>query len=451
MSHTRRDLFRLACRSVAALGAAGAFGRFGTMNLMAQSSDYRALVCIFLFGGNDGNNTIVPMSSKEYQQYASIRGQIAIPQASLLPVTPRNGGASYGFHPGVPELQQLFKNRRLAVVANVGMLVQPTTQTQYVQQTAGIPQNLFNHAVQQAQWQTSIADQNGQSGWGGRMADQMIGSYPSTSGFPIACSVAGNNLMLSGKSTQSATVTYGTPLTLNSSDGSPAANARDSAYQQILTFNSGLKLVQAANNQFSSALRVDAAVSNALAGASPLQTSFPETPLGQQLQQVAQLMQVRAQLGIKRQIFFCSLGGFDTHYNQLLYHQGLLQGLSQSMLSFYNATQELGVSQQVTTFTESEFGRTFGLNSSVGSDHAWGNHHLVMGDAVQGGNLYGKFPQLVLGGPDDASNQGVWIPTTAVDQYGATLANWFGLPSSALSTVFPNLSNFPVSNLGFLG
>jgi uncharacterized protein (DUF1501 family) len=440
---------KIGCSSVAALGAAGAFGRFGAMNLMAQSSDYRALVCIFLFGGNDGNNTIVPADSTRYQQYSTIRGSLAIPQAQLLPITAATGSAPYGLHPALPEVQQLFGQKKLAFVANVGMLAQPLTQSQYQQNLVQIPTDLFDHTVQQNQWQTTAPNSTeASSGWGGRMADQMTALYPSTTGFPISCSVSGNSVLLNGNN-QAAQFLSLSGLTLSQLNTQPSA-AINAAFQQIMTFNSGLSLVQAANSQTTSAVQIDNLVNTALLAAPTLTTPFPSTSIGQQLQQVAQLLSVRTQLGAQRQIFFCSLGGFDTHTDQIVNQQTALQPLSQAMLAFYTATQELGISGQVTTFTESEFGRTFQPSSGYGSDHAWGSHHMVMGDAVNGGDLYGTFPQLVLGGPSDANTRGIWIPTTSVDQYGATLASWFGLPANKLSTVFPNLPNFAASNLGFV-
>jgi uncharacterized protein (DUF1501 family) len=416
---------------------------------MAQSPDFRALVCIFLFGGNDGNNTIIPMDSTGFQQYTTIRGPLAIPQAQLLPITAATGSAPYGLHPALPEVQQLFAAKKLAFVTNVGMLTQPLTQAQYQQNLAEIPNDLFDHTVQQNQWQTTAGDSAAAgSGWGGRMADQMLALYPATTGFPITCSVSGNAVLLSGNN-QAAQFSSLENLTLSelASANSAATNA---TLQQIMTFDSGLSLVQAANAQTTGAIQIDNLVQSALAGTPPLITVFPNTSIGLQLQQVAQLLSVRTQLGSRRQIFFCSLGGFDNHSLQIINQQTALQPLSQAMLAFYTATQELGISSQVTTFTESEFGRTLQPSSGGGSDHAWGSHHMVMGDAVKGGDLYGTFPELVLGGPADANTRGIWIPDTSVDQYGATLASWFGLPAENLSTVFPNLPHFAASNLGFV-
>lgn len=450
MAKSRREFLSIGCRSVSALGMVGAFARFGTMNLMAQSADYKALVCVFLFGGNDGNNMIVPVDSNGYQQYSKVRGALALPQSSLLPIA-SSGSSAYGLHPSMPELQPLFQQSKMAAVANVGMLVQPTTKSQYQQAQVNLPGDLFNHAGQQSQWQSSYANSSAQTGWGGRLADQICGAYPSASGFPIACSVAGNTLMLLGQASQPAGIQPGDALAPLSANGTDAGVAREAAMQQLLTFNSGLTLVQSANSVTSNSLKVNQVLNDAIQSSSPITTAFPSTDIGQQLQQVAQIIQARSALGMRRQIFFCSLGGFDTHYNQLLYQQQALAQLSPALRAFYDATGELGVANQVTTFTESEFGRTFNPSSGAGSDHAWGNHHLVMGGAVKGGQIYGTFPQLALNGPDDANGRGVWIPTTAMDQYGATLASWFGLSGSSLKTVFPNLANFSAQNLGFLG
>lgn len=214
--------------------------------------------------------------------------------------------------------------------------------------------------------------------------------------------------------------------------------------------NTGLKLVQAANSISARGIQNADELVKAMNGAPALMTSFPKSDLAAQLEQVAKIIQVRDKLGLHRQIFFCSLGGFDTHTAQLNTQENLFAQLSQALSAFYKATEELGVSDSVTTFTESDFGRTLQPNTNSGTDHAWGNHHLILGASVKGGDLYGTFPQLALGGPDDTDTRGRWIPPTSLDQYGATLASWFGVTDSALSTVFPNLHNFQARNLEFM-
>ena len=218
----------------------------------------------------------------------------------------------------------------------------------------------------------------------------------------------------------------------------------------MLTFDTGMTLVHAANSALEQGLHDDDQLSKALAGATALQTVFPTTGIGQQLLQAAKLIQVRRQLGMRRQIFFASLGGFDTHSGQLATQDSLFTQISAAASAFHDATLELGVDQQVTLFTESDFNRTFQPNGNAGTDHAWGGHHLVLGGAVRGGDLYGRFPTFALGGPDDAANEGRWIPSVSVDQYAATLASWFGVDVADLTTVFPNLSNFPDWNVGFM-
>jgi uncharacterized protein (DUF1501 family) len=445
---SRRKFLRLGCCSVATLSAAATLSRFGLMSAFAQSApDYRALVCIFLFGGNDSNNTIVPLDSR-YQRYQQVRGGLAIPESTLLPIT-TSQNVPYGLHPKLPEIQQLYNNKVAAVVANVGILVQPTTRDQYMQSAVPVPGSLFSHSDQQLQWQSSIPN-TGQAttGWGGRTADLVQGG--SSSSFPVALSASGNSLFLTGKETSAAVVIPGVPLSLYGVTGGASFTARGAAFQQLLTFDSGFQLVQAANAITARGLQIDQALNQALAGAPALKTTFPTGELGSQLQQIAKIIQVRSQLGVTRQIFFASLGGFDTHSAQLGSQGNLLPQMSQAIDALYNATVEMGVQQQVTTFTASDFGRTFQPKSTYGTDHAWGNHHLVIGGSVKGGDLYGQFPTLELSGPDDAIDRGVWIPTTATDQYGATLASWFGVGQSDLSKVFQNLPNFPTSNLGFM-
>jgi uncharacterized protein (DUF1501 family) len=268
--------------------------------------------------------------------------------------------------------------------------------------------------------------------------------------FPIACSAAGNSLFTTGKKTLAAAVVPGAPLGVAGLSGSASALARNTAVQSLLGFPSGLQLVQAANTVTINGFQIDALLSQAFTGVTALTTTFPTTDLAAQLQQIAQIIQVRAQLGVTRQIFFASLGSFDTHNAQLDNQAALFPEVSQAIDAFYNATVEMGIQDQVTTFTASDFGRTFQPNSTNGTDHAWGSHQLVIGGGVNGGDLYGEFPTLELSGPDDAIDRGIWIPTTAIDQYGATLASWFGVAPSDLNSVFLNLANYSTTDLGFM-
>ena len=450
---SRRTLLRFGAGALGPPGMGSRLTQFGALNAAtsAAATDYKALVCIFMFGGNDSNNLIVPMDLQGYADYAKTRvnGVLALQQGNLLPVTTATGATPYGFHPALGAFQSLFTQKKLSVVANIGTLVKPITVAQYQQGNAAVPANLFSHSDQQSQWQIAPYQNSLRTGWGGRAADIMAAlNSPST--FPAGVSTAGNSLFLTGQNSTPATVTNG-GLGLSGSDGSPLANARDNAFQQILNFQSGLSLIQRASDVTLDGIKVGQILNSTLNGSSPLVTQFPATGLGQQLLQVARIMKIRGTLGMNRQIFFCSQGGFDTHTDEINSHASLYAELSAAMLAFHNATQELAVESQVTTFTESEFGRTCQPSTGAGSDHAWGSHHVVMGGAVKGGDLFGKFPTLRLNGPDDVSGRGVWLPTTTLDQYGATLASWFGV--NDVTQVFPNLNNFPGNplTLPFLG
>ncbi len=450
MTVSRRDFLRLSCCS-AAVGMAANFSKFGLINAMAApADDYKALVCIFLFGGNDANNMVVPLSSTDYGNYAKVRGALALPQASLLPVMPPSAGAPFGLHPNLPELQSLFNQKKLAVLTNVGVLVKPVTRAQYLARSAAVPSHLFSHADQQAQWQTSIPSGMSDTGWAGRTADKIEAIYGKPT-FPTVVSVAGTNIFCDGISTHPATISPDSSQLLSGFNGSAESNARMSALQQLLTFDSGMSLIQAASGTTANALKNGDLLAKALASVTALATPFPATSLGKQLGQIAKLIQVRAALGLKRQIFFCSLQGFDTHSDQLNHHQALYSQVAPAMAAFENATIEMGVEPQVTSFTLSDFGRTFLPASGGGTDHAWGSHQFIMGGAVQGGDFYGKFPSLALSGPDDTGDEGRWIPTTSLDQYAATLASWFGVPAADLPSVFPNIGNFANPTLKFLG
>lgn len=449
MAFSRRDFLKRTCCTAAAGFAAASFNRFGLVNAMAQSAqDYKALVCIFLFGGNDSNNMVVPMSSAGYASYQQIR-VLALPQASLLPVAPPSAGA-FGLHSKLPEMQALFNQKHLALLANVGTLVRPTTRAQYQQRQVTLPQNLFSHEDQAAQMQTATLDNNnGQTGWAGRTADKIQSIYGAN--FPIIISLAGTNIFCEGL-TARAIQSSGDPTKLLSGFGSSAeSQSRMAALQNLLTFDTGVSLIQAASSTTTNSLQDSKSLAAALAAKPAMATVFPNSGLANQLKQVAQIISVRSALGLQRQIFFVSTGGFDTHSDQLNAHDSLYTQLSQAMNAFYQATVEIGAASQVTAFTLSDFSRTYSPDSTSGTDHAWGGHHLIVGGAVKGGDFYGTFPTLALGGPDDSGSEGRWIPTTSLDQYAGTLANWFGVPTADLPTIFPNLPNFSNQLVNFMG
>jgi uncharacterized protein (DUF1501 family) len=449
MKTSRRDLLRYgACGLLGRAAFISGFDRFSLVSAMAAptvGTNYKALVCIFMFGGNDSNNTLV--SIDHYANYSSNRGILAIPQAQLLPISPKSGG-NYGLHPSLTGLQSLFQSNALAILTNVGTLTAPITKPQY--QSGTHPYALFSHSDQQSQWQTSSSGSTSPSGWGGRMADATAAA---PSGFPTLCSVAGVSVFSVGASAQPIAIAPA-PTPLNQT---LRIVQQDSAIPLVLTVDresTSPTLISASDNITQFALN-----NSALLSTNPtINTVFPATGLGNQLLQVAKLISISSVLGLTRQIFFCSIGGFDTHTVQLSTQMSLLQQLDQAMKAFYNATLELGVSTRVTTFTLSDFSRTFKpagtAAATVGSDHAWGSHQFIMGDSVLGGDLYGTFPDLIPGGNQDVDSgtgaRGRWIPTSSVDEFASTLALWYGLPTSDLSVVFPNIGSFPTSNLGFM-
>jgi uncharacterized protein (DUF1501 family) len=472
MGINRRDFLRNSACAVGSMALASSIDTFSVVHALTPqaAADYRALVCVFLNGGNDGNNMFVSLDQYNgpagslVEGYANVRNAagLAIPQASLLPVSPVSGG-SYGFHPNMPEMQNLFNQGKLAVLCNNGPLVEPLTRTTYQNGAGKKPLQLFSHSDQVGLFQTAIANNVSQTGWGGRLADKIQGLNGSAT-FPSNVSIAGINLLLSGVDTRQLAVAdsntaLGSVLQLIMSGTTSEQASRQASFDALRTFDNEFKLVKAASDTRTSSLQTD----NALSSVNPtLTTVFPNTSIGRQLKQVALLIKACtdpiAGINMKRQIFFTQLGGFDTHSAEISGQGNLLTQVSQAISAFFAATVELGLQNKVTTFTMSDFGRTFqpaGAGATVvGSDHAWGNHQLIVGGSVLGHTLYGAYPTLRLGGPDDTDGgtnpRGRWIPTTSVEQYAATLATWYGLSSADLAAVFPLLSHFPTSNLGFL-
>ena len=440
----------MGAQSLGFLAAGGCLGRFSRLYAAAsETNDYRALVCIFMLGGNDGNNLIVPIKTEKqsYSDYIRVRGTIAgLPQNSLGVIATANGKEMYGLHARLDRLRDLYSRGKLAVVANVGTLVRPISREQY-QQGAAVPLNLFSHSDQQQQWQMASIPGAPHNGWAGRAADLVsIRSAPSR--FPIGVSTAGNSLFLTGELPEVSIING--QLGLDGSDGSIAENARDAAFQQIVKFPTGMALIQKANQVTADGLNAAKELNGALSAGSSLKTPFPSTSLGKQLQQVARVMNVRKELGAQRQIFYVAIGDFDTHTDSMRRQDVLLADMAASMSAFYDATLEMQIERQVVTFTESEFGRTLQPSSGAGTDHAWGSHHLVMGGAVKAADVCGAFPVLALQGPEDVTGRGVWVPTISLDQYGATLASWFGVADDSLTKVFPNLGNFSPRKLAFV-
>jgi uncharacterized protein (DUF1501 family) len=464
MATTRRDFIRIGCCAAAGLGVASGLSPFGLLNALAQGSGYKALVCVFLFGGNDGNNVLVPLDGTNvpagfrYTDYLTIRGTqtdggLGLTQTEVLPVTARtaqpSGATNFGFHPALAQMRALFQQNRLAVVANAGALVEPLTRQEYQARSKRRPANLFSHSDQQQQWQTGDLTGFGTTGWGGRIADRVQDVYNVGAQFPPITTVAGTAIYCTGNQTRPFALVPNTTPGLQGFNGTAASNARLQSLQELLTLDTGVSLIQATSGTTGNALQQSATLAGALQGVT-LQTVFPATSIGNQLSQVAKIIKARGALSLNRQMFFCAQGGYDTHSNQIADQNNLLSQLDAALKAFYDATVELNVSSDVTAFVVSDFGRALKPASGAGSDHGWGSHLLVLGGAVLGGDVYGRTPQLALSGPDDSSSSGRWIPSVSIDQYGATLASWFGVPAGDLPAVFPNLPNFTTQDLGFL-
>ena len=478
---TRRDFFRqAACAAVGTLSVAATIRDLHFINTaVAQTSlsGYKALVCIFLGGGNDSNNVIIPVGA-EYPNYAAVRQNLALPEAGVLPISPLNpDGHSYGIHPNLSEIQTLFGEGKAAFLFNVGPLSFPITKAQYTNGSVAKPPQLFSHSDQVTHWETSIPDQPPRTGWGGRIADilhplqyQLLNGVPTANSSKIALctSLAGANTYEVGNTFAQYHVSTAGAVTISGVTGTHLTKMKE-----ILALPNPNLQRTAFADVTENALATGDLLNTAIAptaAANYWTVPFPNTSLGNQLKMIARLIEAGPRpssgnppgLDMKRQIFFASVGGYDTHTSQVGNaaapadptvgaHANLLNELSEAVFAFQRAMEQINASNNVTAFTMSDFGRTFKTNGQ-GSDHAWGSHHFIVGGAVNGKRTYGTFPVLSVTGPDavPTSNEGRWIPKTSCDEYSATLAKWFGVSQGNLGVVFPNLGRFNTPDLGFM-
>ncbi len=417
----------------------------------ADIEDYKSLVCVFLFGGNDSLNMWVPYPQAQYDNYAALRQALAIPRSQLLPVS----GNEYAFHQNMPAMRDLYNAGQLAIVSNVGNLIEPTTRETYQNESVRLPPDLFSHSHQTDMWQTNLPSDvfSTSTGWGGRMGD-LLAEANSNPAIPPTFTLTGSNLWQAAENQQAFSVNpFGSVQGFeffSDAEYPPWAQSRTVARETAIDrpFRN-LLASQLAGFSQDAVARV-AEIKTALDGAPEIATPFTQNSfLARQLQMAARLISVRESLGMKRQIIFVGLGSFDTHSNQISDHEVLLKDLDDALNSFYLATQELSVADSVVTFTASEFGRTLTSNGD-GTDHAWGGDQMVIGDAIDGGKVFGEPAVLAIAGPDDTDDAGRFIPKLAVDQYGATLANWMGISAGDSLDIFPNLQNFSGHDIGFI-
>lgn len=435
--------------NLAAIGAASA---------QTLPTDYKALVCVFMYGGNDHSNTIVPSDPTSYASYAAARTNLALANdaATLLPLsTPTNPsmvGRQIAMRAELAPLKTLYDASRVAVFANVGTLVAPTTMAQYRARSVPLPPSLFSHNDQQSVWQTYDGKREGaRVGWGGKLGDLFAAANQFQN---FTCiSASGTAVFLAGQTSVQMQVGNNGGLAINGIGGTTlfGSNGAPTTVRRLITedrsnlfekdYNATVK------RSADAATTLNTALAAFPANVAPFNT-FPNTGLGNQMRNVARMIAARTALGARRQVFHVSIGGFDQHSGLVAGHGGRMAELAGAMAAFYQATVALGIADSVTAFTASDFGRTLDSNGD-GSDHGWGAHHFAVGGAVRGGELYGTWPETRLGGPNDVG-RGNLLPTTAVVQYAGTLASWFGVSAAQMPTVLPNAANFSQLNLGFM-
>lgn len=472
----RRKFLGQCCAAVSATGMLSAISQLRMMGAVANPdngpqtppragalpADYKAIVCLFLAGGNDANNMIVPFDTQAYADYASTagRGAIALPRTQLLGITTkRSDGREWALHSSLNAdvagtnttgLKSIYDSGKMAVLGNVGTLVVPTTKAQYSARSVPLPPQLFSHNDQQVEWQSSVPDKPFSTGWGGRTAD-LLDAMNGNGSVSMSISLNGQNSFQVGKRVAQFAVNPGGAISLSGSSTSATSQAglRTRAQNDLLAAQSGNLFETAFAGLTANAVSDSALLSGILSANAPFTTAFSTSSLGQQLRTIARLIAAAPQLGLKRQVFFARIGGWDLHDAQLGAHANLFADVSRNVAAFYRATVELGCAEQVTTFTASDFGRTYNTNGD-GSDHGWGSNHFIVGGAVKGGDIYGNMANLSIRGPDDVGTRGMWLPSTSVDEYAATLATWFGVSATDLPTVLPNIGRFATRNLGFL-
>ncbi len=464
-THNRRDFLSKLCGGCASVGVTtllSGITNMGLLNAAAAANrpfikpidgNYKALVCILMGGGNDSYNMLIPRGNDEYADYAEVRSDLAIPQADLLAINPLNpDGKEYGLHPNLPNVQNLFESGKAAFIANIGALVEPTTLSSFQNET-NLPLGLFSHFDQRQHWQTSVPQSASSLGWGGRLAD-ILYMNNANQNISMNISLSGINLFQRGNIVQEYAIqNSGTGSVLingssntnffNTLKRQTLDNILDVTYQNMLETAYSNSVSDSKNNS----IEFGAAISNGI----PITTIFGEDKLSKNLNMVAKTIAAHEQLDVTNQTFFINFNGFDTHDNFSEEHGALMANFDSAIQSFYDALVELGMEDQVTVFTISDFARKLVSNGN-GSDHAWGGNAFVLGGAVNGQKIYGQYPDLYLGNPLDVGS-GRLIPTTSCDEYFADLALWFGASSSDLDQILPNIGNFwtPSSGGGPLG
>jgi uncharacterized protein (DUF1501 family) len=443
---TRRKFLKgLGCGALSATPLLGTLAHLGSVTSAAGQSmpagdDYRALVCILLAGGNDSYNMVVPHQTDEYDDYLLARSDLAIDRDALLTVSPPSVGRDFGFHPSMPEAKGLFESGRLAVISNVGTLVEPVTLDGILSGAGRVPLGLYSHSDQIRQWQTSVPDDRKALGWGGRMAD-LLGQLNANSQISMGISLSGTNDFQAGVANREYAITNeGSSGVIGFGETDPLQVLRETAIRSMLDAQYKNLLERTFARTLEGGIQSHEIFSAAIAGAPNLDMMFSPAPLSQNLRMVAQTIAVRETLGLRRQTFFILVGGWDHHDEVLAAQMSMLAGVSRALAEFDAALGSLGVRDDVTTFTISDFGRTLTSNGR-GSDHGWGGNQLVMGGSVRGGDFYGTPPPLYPGNDLD-TGRGRLIPTLSTDEYFAELALWFGVSTGDLDSVLPNIGRF---------